>query len=431
LKSKDLNCGVGCPEHRRRGLEARVTKLHLVLFAIALIFSTSPARGQIRVLHTPHYHIHTDLDPSLANDIARQMEGMYDEYAQRLAAFSGGANRYPRMEAYLFRRQSDYLALTGGKIQNTGGIFLPGRNLLAAFLEGQGRQQLRRTLQHEAFHQFAYNAISPDLPIWLNEGLAQYFEEGLWNGSGLLLGEVPPRRVRQLRADIKNDRVIPFYQLLNLTDEQWGKRLSASRSDGAVQYNQSWAMVHFLVMAQNAKGEFLYRARLLDMLRMAHDGKAVGNSFAKAFGTNVQGFQNRFLAYAETLNPTAEATLIENQAVLADLLSDFAREGRRFDDIESLRKHVIHGHVKLHYSMGSLEWDTNPNMNVYFSDLAGNRFAPEDLYLSPRTGAPVDDIVCKYTGGLLLRTRFYDTGPHSLDHDLVIEHANVAVSISR
>ena len=389
-----------------------------------------PAHAQSRIIQTPHYVIHTDLDDSFSQDLARRIEGMYDEYAQRLAAFSG-TSKYPRMEVYLFRRQSDYLSFIGGKMQNTGGMFLPGRNLLAAFLEGQGRQQLRRTLQHEAFHQFAYNAISPDLPIWLNEGLAQFFEEGLWNGPGLLLGEAPPRRVRQLHADIKNDRLLSFSQLLNMTDEQWGKRLSANRSDGALQYNQSWAIVHFLVMAQSARGEYLYRARLLNMLRMLHDGKATGNAFTQSFGTNVRGFQDRFTEYAQELQPTAEATLIENQAVLADLLTDFAREGRRFDDVESFRKYIIRGRYKLHYSMGNIEWDTNPNMNVYFSDLEGKRFAPEQLYFSSRSGSPVDDIVCKYNDNLLLRTRFFDTGPHSIDHDLTIEVSRVALSVSR
>src|SRR6476619_8161851 len=108
------------------------------IFACVVLSIATTGRAQTRLIHTPHYLIHTDLEDSLSNDIARRMEGMFDEYAQRLAAFSG-TSRYPRMEVYLFRRQSDYLALTGGKIQNTGGIFLPGRNLLAAFLEGQGR----------------------------------------------------------------------------------------------------------------------------------------------------------------------------------------------------------------------------------------------------------------------------------------------------
>ncbi|HEY8748580.1 MAG TPA: DUF1570 domain-containing protein [Tepidisphaeraceae bacterium] len=418
------------PETLRHGLEARVTKSHLIIFLIALIFGGAPARAQTHLLPTPHYLIHTDLDDSIAKDMAQRIEGMYSEYSQRLAAFSGVSN-YPRMEVYLFRQQQDYVKFTGGKIRNTGGIFLPGRNLLAAFLEGQGRQQLRRTLQHEAFHQFAYNAISPDIPIWLNEGLAQFFEEGLWNGPGLVLGESPPRRVRQLQADMKNGQLVPFAQLLPMSDERWGRRLSESRSDGAVQYNQTWAMVHFLVMARSTRGELLYRPQLLDMLRLLHSGKATANAFEVSFGTDVQGFQERFKRYAQRLKPTAEATLIENQGVLADLLTDFAREGRHFNDIESFRRHIVRGHYKLHYSMGNLEWDTDPNINVYFSDLDGSRFSSDELYLSSRTGAPMSDIVCKYNNSLLLRTRFYDAPPKGVDHDLVIEPKAVSISISK
>ena len=404
-----------------------------LLALLALVLVAAPAQAQLRSFHTPHYLIHTDLEDALAKELGQRMEGMYDEYSQRLAAFSGNG-RLPRMEVYLFRRQQDYVSFTGGKIKNTGGIFLPGRNLLAAFLEGQGRQQLRRTLQHEAFHQWAYNAISPDLPIWLNEGLAQFFEEGLWNGDGFLLGEAPPRRVRQLHADLKGNRLVQLSTLLPMTDEQWGRRLSASRDDGAVQYNQSWAMVHFLVMAQSARGEFLYRARILDMLRLIHAGKTPDKAFEAALGGNVKGFQDRFVEYAEALQPTGEATLIENQGVLADLLTDFARQGKRFYDIEAFRTFVVRGRFKLHYSLGNLEWDTNPNMNAYFSDLAGTRFTSNELYLSVRAGAPLPDIVCKYGSALVLRTRFYDAPPGAtpaVDHDVIIEPTRTTVSISK
>jgi hypothetical protein len=403
----------------------------LIIFAcFAVAFAPTEARAQTRLINTPHYVIHTDLDNALARELSQRIEAMYQEYSQRLAAFSG-ASHYPRMEVYLFRRQEDYIEFTGGKIRNTGGLFLPGRNLLAVFLEGQGRQQLRRTLQHEAFHQFAYNAISPDVPIWLNEGLAQFFEEGLWNSNGLLLGEAPPRRVRQLQADAKGHRLVPFSQLLPMNDEQWGRRLSASKEDGAIQYNQSWAMVHFLVMAQNFRHEYIYRPQLLDMLRLLHSGKATENAFEMAFGTNVDGFQARFLKYVQTLKPTAEATLIENQGVLADLLMEFVREGRQFDSIETFRKHLVRGHYKLHYSMGNLEWDTDPNLNIYFSDLNGTRFRSDELYFSQRTGAPIADIVCKYGNTQMLRTRFYDAPPKGFDHDLVIEPVSVSMSISK
>src|SRR5438093_11038290 len=109
------------------------------------------------------------------------MEQMYAQYSARWSNFLPPQD--DRFEVYLFRRRTGYLRFTGQDPKNTGGIFIPSRNLLAAFLEEQGRDGLWRTLQHEAFHQFALRAIGPQLPVWLNEGIAQIFEEGLWTGN--------------------------------------------------------------------------------------------------------------------------------------------------------------------------------------------------------------------------------------------------------
>jgi hypothetical protein len=400
----------------------------IVCFVLLLLGSV--ARGEdLRQFNTRHYLVHTDLDTALSADLAQRLDAMYDEYSQRLALFQG-KGAVPRLEVYLFRTQRDYSAFTGGKMQNSGGVFLPGENLLAAFLGDLGRDQLRRTLQHEAFHQFAYNAIATELPVWLNEGLAQYFEEGLWNGDGFLHGEVPPRRLRQLRADMEGDRLVPFSELLHMNNDTWTARLAASRADGVTQYNQSWAMVHFLVTAQDDGGQYLYRSRLIDMLRLLHAGKSPDDAFHDAFGSNVDGFHDRFIAYAGRLKATAEATVIENQGVLADLMIDFERNGRRFSDIPSLRRFVIKGRYALHYSRGDLAWDTDPDMNNYFCDLAGRPFDADELYLSPRTGAPLPDLVCRYSGRMVLRTRFHDAENGTVDHELLIEPIRSSASVS-
>jgi hypothetical protein len=196
-------------------------KMLFVAFLLPLAGFLHATSASTHELNTRHYLVHTDLDDKLSADLAQRLDGMWEEYDNRLALFRGKGS-VPRLEVYLFRYQTDYARFTENKLPNSGGVFLPGQNLLAAFLGDQGRDQLRRTLQHEAFHQFAFNAISPDLPVWLNEGLAQYFEEGLWNGDGFLLGEVPPRRVRQLQADVKDDRLVNFDTLLHMNNEACG-----------------------------------------------------------------------------------------------------------------------------------------------------------------------------------------------------------------
>ncbi|MCW2957085.1 MAG: hypothetical protein JWO69_1954, partial [Thermoleophilia bacterium] len=241
-----------------------------LLLALALI-SSSARSAELRTLDTKYYRIYTDLDAELTRDLTRRMDAMYEEYARRLAAFQTKED-VPRLEVYLFTTQKSYLAFTGEKLHNTGGVYIPRRNLLAAFLEGQGRDGLRRTLQHEAFHQFAYNAISKDLPVWLNEGMAQLFEEAIWTGDGFWLGHVAPRRVRQIRSDLVKGRLFDFDRMLPMTQEKWAANLGDDGDLGATQYNQAWAMVHFLTFVTDDDGKPVHRARLINMLRLLHEG---------------------------------------------------------------------------------------------------------------------------------------------------------------
>src|SRR5688572_9440095 len=184
--------------------------------------SGSAPRG-MRPIDTRYYRIHTDLDPELARDLAQRLDVMYEAYSQRLRLFNAKDKPIPRFEVYVFRRQEDYLKLTGERRRNTGGVFMSGRNLLESFLGSQGRDGLRRRLQHEAFHQFAHTVISPDLPVWINEGLAQVFEEAVWNGSTFALEQIPPRRLRQLKADMDDRRLLRFEALMAMTHDEWAK----------------------------------------------------------------------------------------------------------------------------------------------------------------------------------------------------------------
>src|SRR5205085_11749385 len=130
---------------------------------------------ELRQVQSTYCLIHSDLGNELIYDLGMRMDAMYAEYSRRMSDFDLREDRKP-LDVYLFGGKGDYLRFTNSRYLHTGGVFMPGKNQLAAFLEGQ-RDTLRRTLQHEAFHQFAYKAMGNNLPIWLNEGMAQLFEE--------------------------------------------------------------------------------------------------------------------------------------------------------------------------------------------------------------------------------------------------------------
>jgi hypothetical protein len=400
----------------------RSSRLIILLMLHALlpggaVHGSTPAG--LRVLESRHYRIHTDLEPAFAQELGQRLDVMYEEYSRRLVEFSIPENQ-PRFEVYLFNRQADYMQFTNNRFPNTAGVFMSGRNMLAAFLENQGRDALRRTLQHEAFHQFAFTAIGPDLPIWLNEGLAQLFEEGIWTGREFRIGQVPPRRVRQLQADVQNKRLVDFDVLLRQTPREWSRTLSRDADQGGTQYNQAWAMVHFLVFAGDSRGQPAYRQRLTEMLRLIHQGRGGEEAFKEAFGGNVAGFQARFTEWAGTLQPTPEATMIERQSVLADMLLALADQGQTFEDMERFRQTAITHRLRMKYTRGELQWESEENPAVYFANLEGRPFNRYQLYFEPRWNAPMPDLVCQVTEQVRLRTRFYYAG-QKVEHEVVIE----------
>jgi hypothetical protein len=377
----------------------RVTLRYVILFTFAFClcpFALAPSAfsqtSSLSVLHSQYYTIHTDLDSEFAEELATRMDAMYQEYSRRLVDFG---SETAKSKVYLFEKKSDYLDFVGQENSNTGGMFMPSRNVLASYLEGQGRSALRCTLQHEAFHQFAFNSISPDLPIWLNEGIAVLFEEGIWNGERFWLGQVSPRRLRQLHADMSARKLTDFKTFLSLSNAEWSARLAASADDGTTQYTQAWAMVHFLAFAQ-ADGKPVYRSHLLQFLRLVHEGVEPAAAFQIAFANNVQGFQDRFVAFARNLKPTREATLLEHQEILSMLLRTLNAEGRTYATIDAFRDDVIDSGVYLEYTNNRVKWRTDRDARIYFRDLEGRALTSQQLYFSPDRSAPLPDLVRRH-----------------------------------
>jgi hypothetical protein len=400
-----------------------VTLLLVATLAVTLAAqqSTGPAPlpPNTRSYETRYYRVMTDLDPALSADLCRRLDAMYVEYAKRLSDFDRGDEKQ-RFDVYLFARKLDYAKLTGNRFPNTAGVFMSGRNLLAAYLEGQGRTALRRTIQHEAFHQFAHSFVSPNLPVWVNEGLAQVFEESIWTGTQFAMGQVPPRRVRQLNDDLKNGRFIPFREMLALSDDQWADAFKdAGRVD--LQYNQAWAMVHFLIYAADDNGQPRFRGRFLKWLKAINQGQDARAAFVAAFSDNIDGFELRFREWAARLTPTAEAAFAENQEVLADMLVLLNEKGLRFDDMEQFRKHLKASRARVTYTSGTIRWSSNADTDVYFQGPDGRPIDRSAMFFNPRPGDVLPEIICRPTPNVQYRTRFWRGPDGKIEHELVVE----------
>lgn len=394
----------------------KINSLILSLCFVLPLWITSSSAAQMRTLTSRYYEIHTDLDTKLAEDLARRMDVMHAEYSARLSAFGKGEEKFT---VYIFAKKKDYENLTDNRFPNSGGVYLRNRKLLAAFLEGQGRDGLRRTLQHEAFHQFAERVIGNNIPIWLNEGMAQVFEEGIWTGQQFKIEQASPRKMRQLKQDMAAQRMVPFQRFLSLTEKEWAGNMPQAQT-AAAQYTQAWAMTHFLVFAKDQAGQYQYRNRLISMLKMLNNGTRPNDAFVRSFSDNFEGFEDRFLEYARALQPSQEAIYVEYQTILADMLVMAASQGQRFSDGESFRAFLSDGGMRLRYSKGDVQWSTNTDPSAYLRDSAGRAMTAEQFFFSPHGGAPLPDMICRPIPGLQFRTIFHDA-PDKIDHETIVE----------
>jgi hypothetical protein len=229
--------------------------------------------------------------------------------------------------------------------------------------------------------------------------------------------------VRQLQADIEANRLVPFREMMTMSLEQWSLALNDKHgSRGATQYNQAWAMCHFLIFAQR-NGDTLYRRRFLDMLTRIHKGDDAMAAFTAAFSDNIDGFEDKFREFAANLESTPTATLIERQDILADMLTILAQRGQRFDDIDDFRKTLANGGYRMSYQKGDLKWTTEADPTTYFNNLDGNELTADHMRFESRQGAPIPDLVLRAPRQFKLRTRFYDAPNDKIEHEVLIDDA--------
>lgn len=252
--------------------------LSIVLFGPAAEFCAAAAH--LEVYDTRYYQLYTDLAPAEARQVAVRMTAMVQEYARRTAGFSGAVRE--KLPFYLFRNHEDYLA--AGGMEGSSGVYT-GRKLMAT----AGEKLTRGTwavIQHEGFHQFAHKAIGGERPVWVNEGLADYFGESLYTGEGFVSGIAPPWRIARVQKRMREGEFRSVIGMMNFSHAAWNANISG------VNYDQAWSMVYFL--AHGAHGKF--QKAFEQFILLCGRGQPVKQAWDATFG-DPTGFEAQWRDY--------------------------------------------------------------------------------------------------------------------------------------
>jgi hypothetical protein len=146
---------------------------------------------------------------------------------------------------------------------------------------------LWRVLAHEGFHQFIGYELGQQIPTWLNEGMAQYFETSFTTGSRFNVGQVSRLKLLYAQALIVNKQAPPVAQLI-----QWDRATFYANAN--VGYPMSWALVYYLLNSNNDRFEQSEFRRYLQDLKFGRDDF---KSFQRRFGSDTNRLQADFEDY--------------------------------------------------------------------------------------------------------------------------------------
>lgn len=144
-------------------------------------------------------------------------------------------------------------------------------------------------LRHEATHALLHASVA-ELPLWLDEGLAEYFEVPADSGG------MNPHHLARIKADLADGWSPDLKHLETLRDV---------RHMTARDYRESWAWAHYFL-----RGSWQSRGELLGYLADLREGKEQPSPMsqrveAEADGDASASGSSRFLAYIQNAQPPA------------------------------------------------------------------------------------------------------------------------------
>src|SRR2546428_5565239 len=167
--------------------------------------------------------------------------------------------------------------LVGRKDAHVTGLFISSNNSASMLMQSSG-WGTDRTPFHELIHYLVSNSGSRP-PLWLEEGLAEYFSNAELRSGSIRAGEPLANHIQALQLRTR----IPLAKLFSISAES--DLYNAADSQRAF-YAESWALVEWLIRSNPTA--------FYDFLSDVEEGKAVGEAFQAHYHRPVDDMQRAF-----------------------------------------------------------------------------------------------------------------------------------------
>ena len=282
----------------------------LVLLPAVAAADPMPRAGWIG-LKAPNFYVIGDVGQRDLREVTRRLE----QFREAIGIIFPKAilSTTTPTTVLVFRSHKNYepvKPLYQGKIKkNIAGYFQPGRSLnYVTFTMEEGIEQLD-IVYHEYVHLVVNNNIT-NVPLWFNEGLAEYYRTFQITANGKLatLGKVDADHVLLLR-----DHFIPLADLVKVDHKSPLYNESARQS---IFYAESWALVHYLLLGEQQK----YVSHAGSFVAALADGASLEDACQRQLGLTGDQLQQLLSRYIRgDMFPMQSARFTERIGKIDDL----------------------------------------------------------------------------------------------------------------
>lgn len=271
---------------KSRTLHAAALAVILWTVAVPARALPSPKDSWIEV-HTASFTLFSEAGERKTREIGEDLERLRDALSQ----LAPGLRLSSPTPTYIFVFKNapsfrSYQRIYNGKPLDSGGYFLTQQLANYVAINGDQHGDERGIIYHEYLHYLLHNNFET-LPLWLNEGLAEYYSTFQSDRNEARIGQPVREHVFWLRQHT----FIPLPTLFAVTEKS-PEYNEIDRRGGF--YAESWALVHYLISGNPER-----RRQASEYLRLLQAGTPPDQIFAKAFGTDPATLEHELRVYIQ------------------------------------------------------------------------------------------------------------------------------------